>query len=95
VKLSNVTMDFAYEDYFRTAPNPGYETLIYDCMIDDATLFQRADNIDAGWAAVQAILGLWAESPPFFFQTTPLAVTALPRLTSYLRATVASGGLWT
>ena len=38
------------------APNTGYETLIYDCMIGDATLFQRADNIEAGWGAVQPIL---------------------------------------
>src|SRR5207248_2777364 len=50
VTLSNVTMDFAYEDYFKAAPNTGYETLIYECMIGDATLFQRADNIEAGWA---------------------------------------------
>ena len=29
-------------------------------MIGDATLFQRADNIEAGWAAVQPILDPWA-----------------------------------
>jgi len=67
VKLSNVTMDFSYEDYFKTAPNTGYETLVYDCMIGDATLFQRADNIEAGWAAVQPILDLWADTPPSSF----------------------------
>jgi glucose-6-phosphate 1-dehydrogenase len=67
VKLSNVAMNFAYEDYFKTAPNTGYETLIYDCMIGDATLFQRADNIEAGWAVVQPILDLWAENPPSSF----------------------------
>ncbi|MGH8102549.1 MAG: glucose-6-phosphate dehydrogenase [Chthoniobacterales bacterium] len=64
VKLSNVTMDFAYQDYFKMAPNTGYETLIYDCMIGDATLFQRADNIEAGWAAVQPILDAWANNSP-------------------------------
>ncbi len=64
MKLSNVALDFAYEDYFKTAPNTGYETLLYDCMIGDATLFQRADNIEAGWAAVQPILDLWATNPP-------------------------------
>jgi hypothetical protein len=60
VKLSNVSMDFAYKTYFDMAPNTGYETLIYDCMIGDATLFQRADNIEAGWRAVQPILDAWA-----------------------------------
>lgn len=67
MKLSNVALNFAYEDYFKTAPNTGYETLIYDCMIGDATLFQRADNIEAGWAAVQPILDSWASNPPSAF----------------------------
>jgi glucose-6-phosphate 1-dehydrogenase len=64
VKLGNVQMDFAYKDYFKTEPNTGYETLIYDCMIGDATLFQRADNIEAGWQAVQPILDAWANNAP-------------------------------
>ncbi len=64
VKLSNVNMDFCYKDYFNTAPNTGYETLIYDCMIGDATLFQRADNIEAGWQVVQPILDAWGNNPP-------------------------------
>jgi len=64
VKLSTVSMDFAYEAYFKMAPNTGYETLIYDCMIGDATLFQRADTIEHGWKAVQPILDAWEENPP-------------------------------
>ena len=58
--LSGVSMSFRYEDAFEEAPNVGYETLIYDCLIGDATLFQRADNIDAAWAAVDPALA----SPP-------------------------------
>ena len=57
-------MDFAYKTFFKMAPNTGYETLLYDCMIGDATLFQRADNIEAGWQAVQPILDAWASTPP-------------------------------
>jgi glucose-6-phosphate 1-dehydrogenase len=57
-------MDFAYRDYFKTAPSTGYETLIYDCMIGDATLFQRADNVEAGWQVVQPILDAWATQAP-------------------------------
>ena len=49
------------------APNTGYETLIYDCMIGDATLFQRADNVEAGWQAVQPILDAWANTRPTDF----------------------------
>lgn len=63
VTLSNVSMDFAYKSYFNMAPNTGYETLLYDCMIGDATLFQRADNIEAGWKAVQPIIDAWAKEP--------------------------------
>lgn len=64
VRLSTVSMDFCYETYFKTAPNTGYETLLYDCMIGDATLFQRADNIEFGWQAVQPILDAWSNNPP-------------------------------
>ncbi|MGE0577908.1 MAG: glucose-6-phosphate dehydrogenase [Reyranella sp.] len=64
VTLDNVRMDFGYKTYFDIAPSTGYETLLYDCMMGDATLFQRADNIEAGWAAVQPILDTWASHPP-------------------------------
>jgi glucose-6-phosphate 1-dehydrogenase len=64
VTLGSVSMDFAYKSYFKMAPNTGYETLLYDCMIGDATLFQRADNIESGWQAVQPILDAWANNPP-------------------------------
>jgi len=59
VQLADVNMDFRYADYFKTAPSTGYETLIYDCLVGDATLFQRADNVEAGWAGVQPILDAW------------------------------------
>jgi glucose-6-phosphate 1-dehydrogenase len=59
--IGGVRMDFKYADYFEAAPNTGYETLIYDCMMGDATLFQRADNIESGWRVVQPILDAWRE----------------------------------
>ena len=59
--IGGVRMDFKYADYFEAVPNTGYETLIYDCMIGDATLFQRADNIESGWRVVQPILDAWRE----------------------------------
>jgi glucose-6-phosphate 1-dehydrogenase len=67
VVLDSVSMDFCYQSYFKMAPNTGYETLLYDCMIGDATLFQRADNIEAGWPAVQPILSAWAKHSPIDF----------------------------
>jgi glucose-6-phosphate 1-dehydrogenase len=62
IRIENVRMDFKYKDYFDAAPSTGYETLIYDCMIGDPTLFQRADNIEAGWRAVAPILEAWREA---------------------------------
>jgi glucose-6-phosphate 1-dehydrogenase len=62
--LGEVRMDFKYRDYFGTAPATGYETLIYDVMIGDATLFQRADNIEAGWRVVQPVIDYWTANKP-------------------------------
>jgi glucose-6-phosphate 1-dehydrogenase len=59
IELGGVRMNFSYRDYFRTAPTTGYETLVYDCMIGDAILFNRDDGVEAGWAVVQPILDLW------------------------------------
>jgi glucose-6-phosphate 1-dehydrogenase len=59
IRIDGVRMDFKYKDYFDAAPNTGYETLIYDCMIGDATLFQRAVDIEAGWRVVQPVLDAW------------------------------------
>ena len=56
VVLEPVRMDFKYEDYFDLKPSTGYETLIYDVLIGDPTLFNRADNIEAGWQGVQPVL---------------------------------------
>jgi glucose-6-phosphate 1-dehydrogenase len=64
MRLSNVRMDFAYKSYFNVVSSTGYETLLYDCMIGDATLFQRADTVEAGWRGVQPILDAWANNPP-------------------------------
>ncbi len=64
VRLGAVNMDFQYSDYFGTTPSTGYETLIYDCMMGDPTLFQRADMVEAAWAVVQPILDVWKALPP-------------------------------
>ena len=64
VRLGAVNMDFRYTDYFGSTPSTGYERLMYDCMIGDATLFQRADMVEAGWSVVAPILDVWKALPP-------------------------------
>ena len=56
-----VALDFKYADRFKIGGRTGYETLIYDMLLGDQTLFQRADQIEAGWAAVQPFLDIWAK----------------------------------
>jgi glucose-6-phosphate 1-dehydrogenase len=63
IEIDGVAMDFAYRDYFEPVQTVGYETLIYDCLIGDATLFQRADTVEAAWRVVQGLLDAWARAP--------------------------------
>ena len=61
IEIGQVHMDFHYKDYFQNAPSTGYETLIYDCMIGDATLFQRSDSVMAGWDIVKPVQVYWQQ----------------------------------
>jgi glucose-6-phosphate 1-dehydrogenase len=58
--LAAVKMDFQYDDWFAKEPNVGYETLLYDVMIGDQTLFMRADMVEQTWRIVQPVLDAWA-----------------------------------
>ena len=64
VELQSVKMNFAYKDWFPPQQNVGYETLLYDVMIGDQTLFQRADQVEEGWRIVQPVIDAWAKSAP-------------------------------
>jgi glucose-6-phosphate 1-dehydrogenase len=59
-----VTMDFCYADHFGSEPTTGYETLLYDVMTGDSTLFQRADGIEVAWGILTPILDVWDALPP-------------------------------
>ncbi len=64
--LAPVKLSFAYKDAFKLEPNVGYETLIYDCLIGDPTLFQRADMIEASWAAVDPAIQHAGDVPELY-----------------------------
>jgi glucose-6-phosphate 1-dehydrogenase len=59
-RLETVTMDFSYAAHFHREPSTGYETLLFDAMAGDQTLFHRMDIVEAGWEIVQPILDAWA-----------------------------------
>ena len=63
VRVGSVNMNFNYKDYFNATPQTGYERLLYDCMLGDATLFQRSDMVEAGWQIVAPILDVWGALP--------------------------------
>ena len=64
LRVGSVDMSFEYSKYFGTEAYTGYEVLLYDCMIGDATLFQRADMVEAGWNIVDPVLDVWKALPP-------------------------------
>jgi len=63
VNMGAVDMDFNYVEHFGEQISTGYERLLYDCMIGDATLFQRADMVEAGWRIVTPVLDVWNALP--------------------------------
>ncbi|MEA3276298.1 MAG: glucose-6-phosphate dehydrogenase [Pseudomonadota bacterium] len=64
MRVGTVNMDFCYADYFGNAPTTGYETLIYDCMNGDATLYKHADTVEKGWEIVESVQDVWSALPP-------------------------------
>lgn len=65
--LSPVNMRFSYQDAFRTKSPEAYETLLADVMAGDATLFMRADQVEASWALLMPVLDVWKDSEPTDF----------------------------
>jgi glucose-6-phosphate 1-dehydrogenase len=63
VDMGAVDMDFNYLDHFGKTSSTGYERLLFDCMIGDATLFQRADMVEASWQIVSPVLDVWNAIP--------------------------------
>lgn len=67
MEIDTVEMDFTYAEWFNQEPANGYETLIFDALIGDATLYQRADQVELAWRVVQPALDLWATRKPSGF----------------------------
>jgi glucose-6-phosphate 1-dehydrogenase len=71
MKIGTVDMAFQYSDHFGREPATGYERLLYDAVLGDQTLFQRADMVEAGWSVVQPVLDVWHALPPRSFPNYP------------------------
>ena len=67
MQLRPVEMRFNYRESFD-APSPdAYETLLWDVMKNDATLFMRADQVEAAWRLLMPVLEVWKNTPPSDF----------------------------
>jgi glucose-6-phosphate 1-dehydrogenase len=71
MRLSPVHLDFCYQEAFKTASPEAYETLLLDVIEGDATLFMRADQIEASWKAITPVLEMWSANPPLDFPNYP------------------------
>ena len=65
--LHPVGMRFEYDETYGAASPDAYETLLLDALRGDATLFMRADQVEAAWTLVQPVLDAWGSAiPPEF-----------------------------
>ncbi len=67
LRLNSVDMTFNYDDSFKVPQPEAYETLLLDVIQGDATLFMRADQVEAAWSVVSPILETWEAEPPADF----------------------------
>jgi glucose-6-phosphate 1-dehydrogenase len=63
VQVRPVSMDFRYGTSFGVPAPEAYERLILDCMLGEAALFTRNDEVDAAWTFINRILESWQRSP--------------------------------
>jgi glucose-6-phosphate 1-dehydrogenase len=63
MNIGSVNMDFSYAEAFGKSSANGYERLLLDAMLGDATLFAHRDGVEATWSLITPILESWAKDP--------------------------------
>jgi len=69
MQLGLVNMEFDYARDFGRSHSTGYERLMYDCMMGDATLFPARGHGGSGWRVIQPVLDAWSSTRPMVFRT--------------------------
>jgi glucose-6-phosphate 1-dehydrogenase len=62
-QIAPVKMNFDYVTTFGGEPPEAYERLLLDCLLGDATLFTRSDEVLAQWGYISQILDAWKANP--------------------------------
>jgi glucose-6-phosphate 1-dehydrogenase len=65
--LQPVDMIFSYSDAYGSEQPEAYETLLEDVIEGNATLFMRADQVEAAWEIIQPVLESWKTRSPVDF----------------------------
>ena len=60
VNIRTVDMEFDYETDFGSGTPEAYERLLLDCMLGEATLFARADEVEEQWEIVDPVMQFWS-----------------------------------
>jgi glucose-6-phosphate 1-dehydrogenase len=60
-RVRSVGMEFSYAETFPGPAADGYERLLHDAMVGDATLFIRTDEVEQAWRIVDPFLEAWSE----------------------------------
>jgi glucose-6-phosphate 1-dehydrogenase len=61
MRIEPVEMRFNYAEAFGGEPPEAYERLLLDCLMGDATLFTRSDEVEEAWRLIQGIIDAWEE----------------------------------
>ncbi|XHP72352.1 Glucose-6-phosphate 1-dehydrogenase [Arenibacter antarcticus] len=62
-KVERANLDFYYSNLAENNVMEAYERLLLDAMQGDATLYARADEVEAAWEFVDPILDYWENTP--------------------------------
>jgi glucose-6-phosphate 1-dehydrogenase len=71
VNMASVDMDFGYAESFGDLDHDAYETLLLDCMLGEATLFTRSDEVETAWGIVDPMIDYWENKPADHFPNSP------------------------
>ncbi|MHB8471291.1 MAG: glucose-6-phosphate dehydrogenase [Gammaproteobacteria bacterium] len=71
LRLRLVDMRFSYQQAFNTPSPDAYETLLWDVLCGDQTLFMRADQVEMAWRVLMPVLDAWAGNSASDFPNYP------------------------
>ena len=86
MSISTVNMNFSYAEAFGASSANGYERLLLDAMLGDATLFAHRDGVEATWALMTPILEAWAKTPIRDLPNYPAGTWGPPASDAMLKA---------